>query len=84
MIIKEKQVRWACKRGMLELDLLLNNFVNHVYKSLTKIQKQHFYNLLQLEDQELFNALYNNKKLAIIKLQEIIQLIKQSSYKYDK
>ncbi|MBT8134773.1 MAG: succinate dehydrogenase assembly factor 2, partial [Gammaproteobacteria bacterium] len=38
--------RWQCRRGMLELDLLLNNFVEKKARTLTDQQKQSFELLL--------------------------------------
>ena len=26
-----QRIRWACRRGMLELDVLLGNFLDHAY-----------------------------------------------------
>ncbi|WP_111979151.1 succinate dehydrogenase assembly factor 2 [Algibacillus agarilyticus] len=49
-----KKVRWACRRGMLELDVILRPFVDGHYESLTEFEKVVFVDLLTADDPELF------------------------------
>jgi antitoxin CptB len=48
------RLRWRCRRGMLELDLVLARFLSENYAGLTLRQQQEFEALLALEDQELW------------------------------
>lgn len=48
------RVRWACRRGMLELDVLLQPFIEAHYENLSVQQKSAFIRLLECEDPELF------------------------------
>ncbi|MDD8059443.1 MULTISPECIES: succinate dehydrogenase assembly factor 2 [Shewanella] len=48
------RVRWACRRGMLELDVLFQPFVEAHYEALADADKQTFIRLLECEDPELF------------------------------
>jgi antitoxin CptB len=48
------QLRWACRRGMLELDVLLGNFLEEAYLSASKKDQKQFVKLLNCNDQELF------------------------------
>nr|WP_256260817.1 succinate dehydrogenase assembly factor 2 [Shewanella sp. NIFS-20-20] len=48
------RVKWACRRGMLELDVLFQPFVNDHYEGLSDTDKQAFIRLLTSEDPELF------------------------------
>jgi len=50
-----QRLRWACRRGMLELDLVLLPFVENVYSTLPESDKLLFDSLLDCEDTELFN-----------------------------
>lgn len=45
---------WACRRGMLELDVLLGNFLREAYPSLGDDDKKRFASLLACSDPELF------------------------------
>lgn len=48
------RVKWAARRGMLELDLVLEPFVRLQYPNLSEDEQQQFQKLLTYEDQELF------------------------------
>lgn len=47
-------LRWACRRGMLELDVLLGNFLEEAFLQLNHEDQQNFINLLENNDQDLF------------------------------
>ncbi len=49
------QVRWKCRRGMLELDLLLNRFVDAQYVQLSAAEQQDFLRLLDETDVVLWD-----------------------------
>lgn len=55
--IELAKLRWACRRGMLELDLIFENYVNHYYLKASATEQQAFKSLLECNDQELFNWL---------------------------
>ena len=47
-------MRWAARRGMLDLDLILEPFVTARYAQLDEVDRERFHQLMQCEDQELF------------------------------
>lgn len=49
-----KRLKWQCRRGMLELDVLFEPFLEDVFLSLEEEDKQRFYKLIECEDQEIF------------------------------
>ncbi len=48
------RMRWAARRGMLELDLVLEPFVAQRYPQLPVEDRERFRRLMGCEDQELF------------------------------
>jgi antitoxin CptB len=44
------RLRWQCRRGMLELDLLLEAFLDQHYPSLSPRLQRHFLQLLDFPD----------------------------------
>jgi len=48
------RMRWASRRGMLELDLVLEPFVSARYAALDDADKNRYRDLMLCEDQELF------------------------------
>ena len=49
------RMRWAARRGMLELDLVLEPFVNVCYAALDEQDRERFQQLMICEDQDLFS-----------------------------
>ncbi len=72
--------RWQCRRGMLELDLLLNNFVDKKVETLTTQQKQSFELLLSYPDQTLLDLLLGNSVSSDPLISTIIQQIQSTSF----
>lgn len=63
------RLRWKCRRGMLELDLILLSFLDHHYDQLSSSQKALFEVLLEEQDPKLQawfmdQAVPEDKKLA--------------------
>lgn len=53
----EARLRWQCRRGMLELDLMLESFVEKCYADLPVKTKKAFHQLLNCQDQILLDYL---------------------------
>ncbi|AWN16956.1 succinate dehydrogenase assembly factor 2 [Salinisphaera sp. RV14] len=51
---EKSRVRWLCRRGMKELDVLLERFVRSDYDTLTEQQHTEFVHLLNHEDPDLW------------------------------
>jgi len=49
------RVRWLCRRGMKELDLVINRYFESDYDSLSEQEQTEFKNFLNLEDPEIFS-----------------------------
>lgn len=50
----KRRLRWACRRGMLELDVLFLPFVEEAYDELSEAQKEVFRRLITCDDPDLF------------------------------
>jgi antitoxin CptB len=49
-----KRIRWASRRGMLELDLIMVPFVEERLRDLSDQDQQRYIDLLEEEDNDLF------------------------------
>ena len=47
------RLRWLCRRGSLELDIILTRYLDQRYESAIESEKQLFEELLALEDSDL-------------------------------
>ena len=72
--------RWQCRRGMLELDLLLNNFVDKKVEVLTLQQKKSFELLLSYPDQTLLDLLLGNTVSSDPSISTLVRQIQSTSF----
>jgi antitoxin CptB len=53
-------LRWRCRRGMLELDIIFNDFLDKSYHQLDHRQKELLDQMLDYPDQLLFDLFLGN------------------------
>ncbi|ARD21551.1 MULTISPECIES: succinate dehydrogenase assembly factor 2 [Shewanella] len=70
------RVRWACRRGMLELDVLFQPFVDSQYETLSDTDKQTFIDLLACEDPELFAWFMGHEVCPDPALREMVNTVR--------
>lgn len=56
------RLKWACRRGMLELDVLLLPFVEEAFNDLDESQKETFERLLTSDDPDLYAWFMGHQK----------------------
>jgi len=56
-----ERVRWRCRRGMLELDIILGRFIEQHYASLNKAQQAALDRLLDMPDPTLWDMIANTQ-----------------------
>ncbi len=66
------RVRWACRRGMLELDVLFQPFVEAHYELMTDMDKGIFVRLLEGEDPVLFAWFMGHEQCPDPELAEMV------------
>jgi antitoxin CptB len=69
------RLRWACRRGMLELDVLFMPFVEEAYDLLSTKDKQTFERLLEGQDPELFAWFMGHEVCEDEELNAMVQFI---------
>lgn len=77
LINNKQRLIWSCRRGMLELDVLLRNFLDACYDNLTPMEKQNFVELLDEPDPMLFAWLMGHEVPNQLKFNHITHLIRQ-------
>jgi antitoxin CptB len=75
----KKRLRWQCRRGMLELELFLNDFLDYDYEGLSNEKKSLFVQLLTIIDPILFDYLMGTKEPEDYGLREIVNLIREAT-----
>ena len=80
MINAKTDYKWQCRRGMLELDLLLNNFVDKGIDALAEKEIKSFELLLSYPDQTLLDLLLGNTQSGDPDISAIVQQIQTTSF----
>jgi antitoxin CptB len=73
--IELNRMRWAARRGMLELDLVLAPFVNSCYPELDEADRHRFQQLMLSEDQDLFSWFIRRDQPADRELASIVEQV---------
>lgn len=70
-----KRVQWRCRRGLLELDLILQDFLTLKYERLTDAEREDFLQMLELPDNELLDFFHLNAEPEQENIRQIIKKI---------
>lgn len=77
--VELSRMRWAARRGMLELDLLLEPFVDGCYADLSESDRLAFARLMASEDQDMFIWLMRREEPGDPELAQIVKQILEFS-----
>ena len=80
--VEYSELKWRCRRGMLELDILLNDYLEKNFTSMSRQQGLLFGQVLDYPDQVLFDLLLGNMQSsdgAVHRLISDIRAINQQS-----
>ena len=58
------RIKWKCRRGMREIDLLLREFSRTSLKNLTNDELSIFDQILNYDDQKLYDFIFKNETLG--------------------
>ena len=70
------KLRWHCRRGMRELDVLMLRYLEDSFESATAKEQQGFVELLALEDPILFAYVVGREEPQDENLQKLVQKIR--------
>ena len=71
------RVRWRCRRGMKELDFMLNRYVDRHWASDDEAQRQLLWQLLDCEDDQLWDWLSGRVPCSDGSLRALVERIRQ-------
>jgi antitoxin CptB len=72
------RLRWLCRRGMKELDLLLLNYLEHTYPGAPAAEQQAFESLLQMPDPDLYSLILGRIESADKDIARVIKLLRDA------
>ncbi len=70
------RLRWLCRRGMKELDVLMTSYLEHRYPEAPVAEQQAFESLLQMPDPDLYSLVLgriDSDDKEIVRVVEILR-----------
>ena len=72
-----ERARWRCRRGLLELDIILQRFMDAHYMQLDEAELQQFETLLSLSDNDLWDMIAARKTATDKGLEPVLHLLQK-------
>jgi antitoxin CptB len=72
------RIRWDCRRGMLELDIVLARFMEQNFERLTPQEVEVFKGLLAYSDPDLLALIQDSRSVADDEMNTVLQLLRGS------
>ena len=73
-----ERARWRCRRGLLELDIILQRFMDQHYAQLDQRELEQFERLLSLPDNDLWDLIAAKQINRDSDLQAVLELLQKS------
>lgn len=74
--MQQKELKWQCRRGMRELDVLLSRWLEESYGTAGEDDKSAFRRLLSLPDPELARYLLTGERAADPDIARVVEYIR--------
>ncbi|HYW93196.1 MAG TPA: succinate dehydrogenase assembly factor 2 [Gammaproteobacteria bacterium] len=78
-MVETSRLRWLCRRGMKELDELLEGFFEARFEGLSPARRKAFARLLELQDPELLAYLMDRERPKDEGLRDVIREIRRNA-----
>jgi antitoxin CptB len=75
-----QRLRWQCRRGMLELDVLLDRFLEVGYGLLSDGERAAFSRLLDCEDQLIYDSVMGKSEPVEDDLKRVVARLRQTRW----
>lgn len=74
---QERVLQWRCRRGLKELDVFVQPFLNDHYRSISTAEQAAFARLMACEDMDILDWLLHQAKPEDAELEHLIELIRK-------
>ena len=75
---ENERIRWDCRRGMLELDIVLARFLEQDFARLSAQEVEAFRGLLAYPDTDLWGLIQSETTSGDANLQKVLQMLRQN------
>ena len=77
------RIRWNCRRGLLELDLILQGFLENHLEALTPDQLENFKELLDYPDNDLLDLVMGRAELCGQRCKPLLELMRGGTRQHE-
>ena len=74
--MQESQLRWLCRRGMKELDVVMTRYLDCCYAEADEAEKKGFITLLEMPDPDLYSLLLGRNSSSNLDAEKVVQSIR--------
>ena len=71
-----ERMRWRCRRGLLELDIILGHFVETQYAQLDRVGQKAFEEMLDMPDNPLWDMIAGRSEVESDEQQALLEKIR--------
>ncbi len=75
-MIELSKLKWHCRRGIKELDVVLNGYLNEYYENTNEADKKVFEKLLEFEDPVLYALLLGSIEPVSAEQQQVLNRLR--------
>ena len=73
------RLRWLCRRGMKELDVVMNGYLERFYSEASAQQQACFRDLLEMPDPDLYAMLLGRSPIDDPEIESLIEFLRGMS-----
>ena len=73
-----RRLRWQCRRGMLELDVVLSRFLEQGYGILSEKEQAAFEEMLELQDQIIYDWIMDQATPDAAEMRALVRKIRET------
>ncbi|MCP4391735.1 MAG: succinate dehydrogenase assembly factor 2 [Gammaproteobacteria bacterium] len=73
------RLRWLCRRGMKELDLVMSGYLEHYYPNASSEDQARFRALLDMPDPDLYGLLLGRSKSDQPEVERFVEFLRGMS-----
>ena len=66
------RLRWLCRRGMKELDVVMSSYLDTRYEEAAEVEKESFKQLLDMQDPDLYALLLGQQTCPNNDIQNLV------------
>lgn len=76
---EQSRLRWLCRRGMKELDVVMTQYLETQYTDSSQVEKDSFKSLLDMQDPDLYALLLGQETCPDNNIQSLVDSLRNQS-----